>query len=116
MTDVLFLYYSVLVFIVVQVQIHQTTHLEEDRACVTYHKTIIYNNMETSIADSFKDGTVFITGSTGFLGKILTEKLLRSCSLKRIAILVRSKKGIDPSQRVSDVYNESVSNFFLRLL
>jgi len=72
--------------------------------------------METSIAESFRDGTVFVTGSTGFLGKILTEKLLRSCSLKKIAILVRSKKGIDSSQRVADIYNESVSTFFFRLL
>jgi len=68
-----------------------------------------YNNMETSIAETFKDGTVFVTGSTGFLGKILTEKLLRSCSLKRIALLVRSKEGIDSSQRVADIYNKPVS-------
>jgi len=65
--------------------------------------------MKTSIAESFRDGTVFVTGSTGFLGKILTEKLLRSCSLKKIALLVRSKKGFDSSQRVSDIYNQSVS-------
>ncbi|XP_001946150.2 fatty acyl-CoA reductase wat [Acyrthosiphon pisum] len=64
--------------------------------------------METSIAESFKDGTVFVTGSTGFLGKILTEKLLRSCSLKKIALLVRSKKGFDSSQRVAGIYNESM--------
>jgi len=65
--------------------------------------------METSIAESFRDGTVFVTGSTGFLGKILTEKLLRSCSLKKIALFVRKKKGIDSSQRVADICNQSVS-------
>jgi alcohol-forming fatty acyl-CoA reductase len=70
--------------------------------------------MDTSIAETFMDGTVFVTGSTGFLGKVLTEKLLRSCSLKKIALLVRSKKGVDSAQRVTEIYNQSVSLFFLR--
>jgi len=70
--------------------------------------------MEPSIAELFRDGIVFITGSTGFLGKILTDKLLRSCSLKKIAILVRNKKGVDSIQRVAEIYNQSVSLFFLR--
>ncbi|XP_060836401.1 fatty acyl-CoA reductase wat-like [Rhopalosiphum padi] len=66
--------------------------------------------METagSIAETFKNGTFIITGSTGFLGKILVEKLLRSCTVKNIAILVRSKKGFDASQRVADIYRESL--------
>lgn len=80
-------------------------HFLEVHTCITKK----LKNMETSIAESFRDGTVFVTGSTGFLGKILTEKLLRSCSIKKIALLVRSKKGIDSSQRVADIYNESVS-------
>jgi len=65
--------------------------------------------MEASIAESFRDGTVFVTGSTGFLGKILIEKLLRSCSMKKIALLVRSKKGLGSNQRVADICNQSVS-------
>jgi len=65
--------------------------------------------MKTNITESFRDGTFFITGSTGFLGKILTEKLLRSCSLKKIALLVRSKKGVDSSKRVAEIFNQSVS-------
>jgi alcohol-forming fatty acyl-CoA reductase len=68
--------------------------------------------MDTSIAETFRDGTVFVTGGTGFLGKILADKLLRSCSLKKIAILVRSKKGVDSIQRVAEIYNQSVSLFF----
>lgn len=31
----------------------------------------------SSIQEFYKDATVFITGATGFLGKILVEKLLR---------------------------------------
>lgn len=65
--------------------------------------------MMANITDTFMDGTVLITGSTGFLGKILTEKLLRSCSLKNIAVLVRSKNGFTAEQRMADVYKQVVS-------
>lgn len=66
--------------------------------------------MKPSIAESFRHGTVLVTGSTGFLGKILIEKLLRSCLDTNIAILVRSKKGSDAHKRVADIYNQTVSN------
>ncbi|XP_060849359.1 fatty acyl-CoA reductase wat-like [Rhopalosiphum padi] len=64
--------------------------------------------MESSVAGSFKNGVVLVTGSTGFLGKMLTEKLLRCCPVNRIAILVRSKKGFSASQRVADIYKQSL--------
>lgn len=64
--------------------------------------------MDTSITEFFRNGTVFVTGSTGFLGKLLTEKLLRSCSLKTIALFVRSTQGLDSSQRAADIYDQSV--------
>jgi len=67
--------------------------------------------METSILDTFRDGTVLITGSTGFIGKLLTEKLLRSCNLKNVAVLVRRKKGLSGEQRMADIYNQAVSTF-----
>ncbi|XP_022167369.1 fatty acyl-CoA reductase wat-like isoform X2 [Myzus persicae] len=63
--------------------------------------------METGIVESFRNGTVFITGGTGFLGKILTEKLLRSCSVGSIALLVRNKKGLSASQRVTKIYKQA---------
>ncbi|CAH1738322.1 unnamed protein product [Aphis gossypii] len=64
--------------------------------------------MGISIAETFRDGVVFITGSTGFLGTILLEKLLRSCDVKTIAVLVRSKKGLAASQRAVDIYQRAV--------
>jgi len=68
--------------------------------------------MKMSIVDTFKNGTVFVTGSTGFLGKVLIEKLLRSCDIKCIAVLVRSKRGLAAHQRAADIYQNSVSLFF----
>ncbi|KAL4148043.1 hypothetical protein QTP88_002347 [Uroleucon formosanum] len=60
------------------------------------------------IAETFRNGTFLVTGSTGFLGKVLLEKLLRSCPVKNIAILVRSKRGIDASQRVAGIYKQAL--------
>ncbi|XP_050421309.1 fatty acyl-CoA reductase 1-like [Adelges cooleyi] len=68
--------------------------------------------MGSNIVDMFNGGTVLITGSTGFLGKLLTEKLLRSCEKTNIAIIVRSKKGLTAEQRTTKMYNE---NLFDRL-
>ncbi|EDW75357.2 uncharacterized protein Dwil_GK20125 [Drosophila willistoni] len=56
-----------------------------------------------SISSAFKDQEIFVTGGTGFLGKALIEKLLRSCtSLGKIYVLLRPKKGQSVEQRLKD--------------
>lgn len=66
---------------------------------------------ETSeIANFYANKSIFITGATGFLGKALLEKLLRSCpDLKKIYILVRHKKGNTPEQRINELINSPVN-------
>jgi fatty acyl-CoA reductase len=76
---------------------------------------------ESEISNFYADKNIFVTGATGkrccrndngsvtndnyicatgFMGKVLVEKLLRDCGdLSRIYILVRAKKGVDPQQR-----------------
>ena len=45
----------------------------------------------------------------GFLGKSILEKLLRSCpDVDRIFVLVRSKKGHNPNERVEALFNSKV--------
>lgn len=57
----------------------------------------------TKIQEFYKNKSIFITGASGFMGKVLLEKLLYSCSdLKQIMILVRPKRGKSASQRVQD--------------
>lgn len=66
--------------------------------------------MADVIQKFFKDKTLFITGGTGFMGKVLLEKLLYSCSdLKEILILVRPKKGKTGEQRVQEFAQVPVS-------
>ncbi|XP_057664141.1 putative fatty acyl-CoA reductase CG5065 [Diorhabda carinulata] len=59
------------------------------------------------IAELYKNKTIFITGGTGFMGKVLIEKLLRSCSgLKQILLLIRTKKDKKPEDRIKDIMND----------
>lgn len=62
-----------------------------------------------SIKEFYKDKVILVSGGTGFLGKTLIEKLLRSCNgVKRIFVLLRSKKGKSPSERIEAFKNEVV--------
>ncbi|RZC37876.1 NAD binding 4, Sterile, Epimerase, Polysacc synt 2, and/or 3Beta HSD domain containing protein [Asbolus verrucosus] len=58
------------------------------------------------ITDLFIDKTVLITGGTGFLGKVLIEKLLRCClGLKKIYMIVRPKKGKTVHDRMEEMFD-----------
>ncbi|XP_075693909.1 fatty acyl-CoA reductase 1 isoform X3 [Rhinoderma darwinii] len=58
----------------------------------------------TSIPDFYRGKTVLITGATGFMGKVLLEKLLRSCpGIKTVYVLVRPKAGQKPQERVAEM-------------
>ncbi|XP_056281016.1 fatty acyl-CoA reductase 1 [Pseudoliparis swirei] len=57
-----------------------------------------------SIPEYYAGKSVLITGATGFMGKVLVEKLLRSCpEVKALYLLVRPKDGQSMQQRVSDM-------------
>lgn len=57
-----------------------------------------------SIPEFYADQEIFVTGASGFLGKVLVEKLLRSCGdLRKIYILLRPKKGKSIEERLRDL-------------
>ncbi|XP_052218054.1 fatty acyl-CoA reductase 1-like isoform X2 [Dreissena polymorpha] len=62
-----------------------------------------------SVAEFYRDKNVFITGGTGFIGKVLIEKLLRSCpDIGKLFILVRPKRSQDIQQRMEELANSPV--------
>ncbi|EFX77194.1 hypothetical protein DAPPUDRAFT_54548 [Daphnia pulex] len=63
----------------------------------------------SNIAEFYQDKSIFITGSTGFMGKVLVEKLLRSCpGIDRVYLLLRPSKGKDIACRLEELINNEV--------
>ncbi|CAH0548733.1 unnamed protein product [Brassicogethes aeneus] len=54
----------------------------------------------SDIQDFYKEKCVLLTGATGFLGKLILEKLLRSTEVQKIYLLVRRNRKDDPEKRV----------------
>lgn len=56
------------------------------------------------ITEFFAGRDVFITGGSGFMGKVLIEKLLRSCpELGRVFVLIRAKKSKTAQERLEEL-------------
>ena len=55
-----------------------------------------------SISEFYNGRSVFITGGTGFLGKLVVEKLLRSCpGIENMYFLIRPRHNKNIKDRVS---------------
>jgi alcohol-forming fatty acyl-CoA reductase len=96
----------------------------------TINTNNVLNTERSEIAEFYNGRSVFITGGTGFMGKViapyfleiwvkvitkfhfkaLVEKLLRSCSgIKNIYLLVRPKRGHEIAERMVELLNGPVS-------
>lgn len=68
------------------------------------------SHLPDRVSQTFVGKTIFITGGSGFLGKVLVEKILRKCpDVERIYLLLRPKKGTGPKQRVDAIFSSVVS-------
>ncbi|XP_013149148.1 PREDICTED: fatty acyl-CoA reductase 1-like [Papilio polytes] len=62
-----------------------------------------------SVPEFYAGKTVFITGGTGFLGKVLIEKLLYSGgNIDKIYVLLREKNGNEAKERLKRLINSPV--------
>uniref|UniRef100_A0A182N354 Fatty acyl-CoA reductase n=1 Tax=Anopheles dirus TaxID=7168 RepID=A0A182N354_9DIPT len=55
----------------------------------------------------YRDSTVLLTGGTGFLGKVLLEKILRSLSVRKVFLAVRTKDGQQPADRLQQLLKDA---------
>lgn len=66
-------------------------------------------NAASDVPEFFKERSVFITGGTGFMGKVLLEKLLRSCpDIATIYLLMRPKRGNDVRIRQEELIRSQI--------
>lgn len=65
----------------------------------------------STIRDFFEGRSILVTGVTGFLGKALLLKLLKSCpSLDKVYVIVRSKKNREPHERIATILETAESS------
>lgn len=64
----------------------------------------------STIPEFFCGRSVLVTGGSGFMGKVLLSKLLRSCpDIKHIYVLIRSSRGKSASARLKEILAFPVS-------
>ncbi|XP_015119766.1 putative fatty acyl-CoA reductase CG5065 [Diachasma alloeum] len=62
-----------------------------------------------SVVNFYDEKSILITGATGGIGKLLIEKLLRSCpNIGNIYVLLRPKRGETATERVSNLLNTPI--------
>jgi len=63
----------------------------------------------SDVQEFYRDATIFLTGGTGFMGKMIVEKLSRSCPhIKHIYLLIRNKKGKTVEERIDAIFEDRV--------
>lgn len=65
------------------------------------------------LMEFYRDSVLLITGGTGFLGRVLLQKLLRTFPVKRIYLLVRKKNTQSVEERMDDFYQDVVCSVVL---
>jgi len=64
------------------------------------------------IRDFYKGKTILLTGTTGFVGKVILEKIVRDFDCKRIYVLMRPKKTITIEERLKkEVLSSEIFSF-----
>lgn len=70
---------------------------------------LISDRSVPTIPNFYAGKNIFITGASGFLGKVLIEKLLRSCpKIGNIYVLIRPKRNELPADRLRNILNKEI--------
>ncbi|CAH2101835.1 unnamed protein product [Euphydryas editha] len=63
---------------------------------------------DSDVLKFYDNAVVFLTGGSGFIGKQLIEKLIRSCNIRKIYILIRVKKNKGAIERLKAILDDPV--------
>ncbi|XP_065172770.1 fatty acyl-CoA reductase 2-like, partial [Atheta coriaria] len=68
---------------------------------------------EDRVAKMFANKVILITGVTGFVGKVLLEKLLRSCPhIRKIYVIIRPKYKMTSEERLEKIFKSALFDLF----
>lgn len=71
----------------------------------------------SSIVEYYKGRSVFVTGATGFMGKVLVEKLLRSCpGIEHLYLLMRPFKDQSVLSRLQGLISNQVLQYIRTII
>lgn len=66
-------------------------------------------NEQSQIVEFYKGRCVLVTGASGFLGKLIIEKLLRTCTeIRKIFVLIRPKKNKLAHERLDELLSSVI--------
>ncbi|XP_045485742.1 putative fatty acyl-CoA reductase CG5065 [Pieris rapae] len=58
------------------------------------------------VSDYYAGKSVFVTGATGFVGKVFIERLLSNCKdIENVFVLIRPKRGADTGKRLQKIFD-----------
>ncbi|XP_035789764.1 fatty acyl-CoA reductase wat-like [Anopheles albimanus] len=67
-----------------------------------------FRSYHSPLKDFYEGKTILLTGGSGFIGKLLIEKLVK-CNVAEILLILRRKKGVEPTDRLEKLLgNEPV--------
>lgn len=70
----------------------------------------IYCDRLTPIQEFYSGTNIFLTGATGFFGKIILDKLFRLTPDISVYILIRPKKNKTVEERIEELFSDKVHN------
>jgi thioester reductase-like protein len=68
--------------------------------------------MSISVNQFYKDKNILITGATGFVGKLLIEKILYTCDkVNKIYCVIREKNSFSAEERLNEIISCKVRKY-----
>jgi hypothetical protein len=101
--------YSVYFFYIKLLFQNMSCQLHEDTESVTGMEKETGAVRRSNILEFYEGARVLVSGGTGFMGQVLIEKLLRTCQIEKLYLIVRPKKGLTEKERVEKMFGGVVS-------